>query len=164
MSDVAEEEWLDNDEESITRPHGVRFGEGQRRGSGRPKGSLNRKTIIKRVANRRRRLMVNGRLRRLTNLEWALHVIRTQAALGDHRAFALQEKLVARFSGPAEQRAPAVLFIPGQMTMEEWFAVYGEPGSQGKMVDPDAVIARFPHLKFLMQQMRAKQAPVLEET
>ena len=136
-------EFADSDEEARELPHGVRFGEGQKRGGGRPPGSPNRATIIKRVANKRHKVRLNGKVRSVTTLHLVLRMIATQASNGNIKAFDLQERIKATFAPTLrQQRRPTILFIPSQMTIEEFEAVWGIP-----RVPMEEVLARFPYLK-----------------
>ena len=99
-----DEDWLGPDPELMDsqRPHGLRFGEGQKRNTaGRPPGSPNRRTIIKRVANKRHKVKLEGHQRSKTTLELVLLMIRNRAARGDIGAYSLQEHLTSRSSESA---------------------------------------------------------------
>ena len=145
------------DDEIVERPHGVRFGEGQKRGRGRPPGSPNRSTIVKRVANKRHKIRKDGRARRLSTLELVLEVLRAEALQGNLRAFELQEKLVTRYAEQAKPRRATVFACSNKLTEEEWSAVYGLP----RLADEE-VLAKFPYLKYAIKgRGRDPDQPVL---
>ena len=139
--------FVDDDDDERKRPQGVRFGDGQDTGlGGRPAGSLNRTTIIKRVAKRRHLMKIDGKTCTRDTLDLVLRAIRTNAALGKITAFDLQEQLKARFQADITNRKAAVFFCSGKLTTEEWSMVYGT-----KDLNAEAVTARFPHLSRIVK-------------
>jgi len=146
--------WLDDvddDEPFSEMPHGVRFGEGQPRGRGRPPGSPNRTTILKRVARRRHKITIEGKRRTVSSIELVLHTIRTEASRGNMKALRLQEDLQGRYTERLSTRAaPGLLIVEQDLTVEEFVAVYGEPHDREPRKPAEDVLERFPHLRYIL--------------
>ena len=74
----------------------TRFQKGNKHGKGRPKGSLNMRTIVKQVADGKLSAKSNGKIRKRPRRELAVEQVGNKAAAGDLRAFdrfnALQER------------------------------------------------------------------------
>ena len=64
---------------------------------GRPRGSKNRKTIVRQIANEMHTVTENGQRRRLSTLALMLLALRNQALAGNVRAFRAYKKLVAKY-------------------------------------------------------------------
>lgn len=134
-------------------PPGLRFGEGQPPNlGGRPPGSENRKTIIKRVATKRHRIKLDGRPRTKNTLDLVLRAIRTAASRGEVAAFDLQEELKARFGLRPDRTPQAVLILGEELTAEEWDVVYGPDISDEECEE------RFPYLRKSRSAFREHQA------
>ena len=121
-------------------PHGLRFGEGQpinRRG--RPRGSPNIATMVRRVGLKRHRVEIEGKVRRKNTVELVALALRRKAIQGDNRALKLMQFLIAEatpmFSGPR-----GILIGDGKLPRDEWQAVFGY-----EMTDAE-VKERFPYL------------------
>lgn len=106
-------------------PRGLRFGEGQpiNRG-GRPRGSPNIATMVRRVAFKRHRVKIDGVVRRKSTVELVVLALRKKAAQGNVRAFKLQQLSLQNFA-PRERIRQGVLIVSEEITIEEWIAEYG---------------------------------------
>ncbi len=90
---------------------------------GRPRGSKNRKTIVKTVANEMHSVPENGKRRRLSTLGLVLLRLRNLALEGKsvraidefHRLLKVYQPQEARVRG-------GVLVVPAPMSQEEWIA------------------------------------------
>ena len=114
----------DDEEDTADRPHGLRFGEGQpinRRG--RPRGSPNTNTIIKRIAKKRFKITVDGKVQHKSAIELVLMAIKKKALEGCLSAFKLQQRLLEQF-GPQPVKRQGVLIGGEKITQLEWAAVY----------------------------------------
>jgi hypothetical protein len=117
-------DWED-EEDTADRPHGLRFGEGQpinRRG--RPRGSPNMKTIIERVAKKRFKITVDGKVQRKSAIALVLMAIQKKASEGNLAAFKLRQRLIEQF-GPQPAKRQGVLIVGEKLTNLEWGAAYG---------------------------------------
>ena len=140
-------------DDSCCPPPGLRFGEGQPPNlGGRPPGSLNRKTIIKRVAAKRHRIKLDGRPRTKNTLDLVLRAIRTAASRGEVTAFDLQEDLKGRFGLRPSRTLQAVLILGEKLTGEEWVVVYGSHISDEESEE------RFSYLRNARSSFREHQA------
>ena len=131
---------LDGVTNAPDRSRGVRFGEGQpinRRG--RPRGSPNLATLVKRVSKQRHRVVIDGKVRTKGTVELLIFALQKKAAEGDLRAIQLQKSLLQRLS-PVHEKASAVLIRGEKLNIDEWQAVYGEQYTD------DDVSELFPHL------------------
>lgn len=140
------------EEPTTDRPQGVRFGEGQpiNRG-GRPRGSPNIGTMVRRVALKRHRVKIEGRIRRKNTLELIALAILNKSARGDLRAFNLHQKLLQQGSAAGETRL-GVLISQEKFMIDEWLAVYGFDFSD------DEVEQRFPYLMRMRKDHQELQA------
>lgn len=84
----------------------------------RPKGSQNRKTIAKRVAQARVEMHINGKRRSITTEEAIYRVLRAASLKGNRQAFEFLEKLAAK-SGPAEIQVVET-FQRSVLSREDW--------------------------------------------
>ncbi len=91
---------------------------GNRRG--RPRGSKNRKTIVREIANEMHTVTEEGRRRRRSTLELMLLALRNRAAEGDVRAFRAYKKYLAKFEPQETPSKGGYLVAPAEMTPEEW--------------------------------------------
>lgn len=86
---------------------------------GRPLGSKNRKTIVKKIANEMHTVTEEGRQRQRSTLELMLLTLRNRAAEGDVPAFDTYMKYLMK-SEPQESNSKlGYLVVPAQQTMEE---------------------------------------------
>lgn len=115
------------------KEHQFRSGEdGNRNKRGRPKGSKNRKTIVREIVCERHRVTENGRKVTRTTAELLLQRLRMQAFAGDRRARKYYYELLERHG---EQKNSDVrrgfLFVPGDVgSMEDWVKKYGAPAPE----------------------------------
>ena len=93
---------------------------GNRRG--RPRGSKNRKTIVRKIANEMHAVTEDGRRRRRSTLEVMLLALRNRAAEGNVRAFRAYKKYLAKFEPQETHSRFGVLVAPAGMTPEEAIA------------------------------------------
>lgn len=90
---------------------------GNRRG--RPRGSKNRKTIVREIANETHTVTEDGRRRRRSTLELMLLALRNCAAEGNVRAFRAYKKYLAKFEPQESHSNAGYLVVPAEMTPEE---------------------------------------------
>jgi hypothetical protein len=93
---------------------------GNRRG--RLRGSKNRKTIVREIANEMHTLTEDGGRRRRSTLELMLLALRNRAAEGNARAFREYQKYLAKFEPQETHSNVGVLVAPAGMTPEEAIA------------------------------------------
>ncbi len=93
---------------------------GNRRG--RPRGSKNRKTIVREIMNEMHTVTEAGRRRRRSTLELMLLAFRNRAAEGNVRAFRAFEKLLAKYEPQDTHSNLGVLLVPATLTPEEAIA------------------------------------------
>ncbi|MCH9054063.1 MAG: hypothetical protein IIA72_23945 [Proteobacteria bacterium] len=90
---------------------------------GRPKGSKNRKTIVKAVANEMHSVLENGKRRRRSTLDLVLLRLRNMALEeGNDRAFEELHRLIKAYQPQATNDDAGCLVVPAEMTQEEWIA------------------------------------------
>ncbi len=90
---------------------------------GRPKGSKNRKTIVKAVANEMHSVLENGKHRRLSTLDLVLLRLRNMALEeGNDRAFEELHRLIKAYQPQATHDGAGCLVVSAEMTQEEWVA------------------------------------------
>jgi hypothetical protein len=98
-----------------------RFKQGQSGNpSGRPRGSKNRKTIVKRIANEMHAVTEDGRRRRRSTLELMLLALRNRAAEGNFRAFRAFKKYLTKFEPQDTPSKLGFLVVPAGLTEEEF--------------------------------------------
>ena len=85
-------------------PRGSRFGSGNTMGKGRRKGSRNLGTIYNKIAGTRVATQINGKTRKLTKRELAVHQLVNAAARGDFKSVVKMFELEQRY-GPREDGA-----------------------------------------------------------
>ena len=93
---------------------------GNRRG--RPRGSKNRKTIVREIANEMHSIAEHGRRRRRSTLELMLLAFRNHAATGKVQAFRAYQKYLAKFEPQDTNSNLGVLVVSAPMTFEETIA------------------------------------------
>ena len=100
---------------------------------GRPKGSKNRKTIVKAVANEMHTVAENGKRRRRTTLDLVLLRLRNMAlAEGNDRAFEELHRLIKAYQPQETNDRVGYLVVPAEMTREEWVAEQMEKNKHRK--------------------------------
>jgi hypothetical protein len=87
---------------------------------GRPKGSRNRKTIVRDVASELLTVTENGKRRRRTTLHVVLTLLRNKALEGDIRAMEELHRLSKVLEPNGSDRAGGVMVVPAEMSVEEW--------------------------------------------
>jgi hypothetical protein len=100
------------------RSQSLRFGQGQRRAPGRTKGSRNRKTIAKMIAEEVHEIRIEGQRRELTTIELLLYIISAKAASGDLSASRWLDELESRFT--TEPDTGGFLVAPEVLSVDEW--------------------------------------------
>ncbi len=90
---------------------------------GRPKGSKNRKTIVKAVANEMHCVTENGKRRRLSTIELVLLSLRNMALEGKNaRAFDEFHRLIKAYQPQEADGGLGYLVVRAIMSEEEWDA------------------------------------------
>jgi Family of unknown function (DUF5681) len=86
---------------------------------GRPKGAVDRKTIVERVFLARHTVIEQGKRRQRTVLELVLLALRNRAIDGNSKAFSKFHDLFERY-GPQDTRVEgAYIFMPEPLSVEE---------------------------------------------
>ena len=100
---------------------------------GRPKGSRNRKTIVKAVAHEMHGVTENGKRRRLSTIELVLLRLRNLALEGKNvRAFDAYHGLIKAYQPQASNDDVGYLVVPAPMSNEEWKADQEEKNKHRK--------------------------------
>ncbi len=100
---------------------------------GRPKGSKNRKTIVKEVANEMHSVIENGKRRKLSTLDLVLLRLRNMALKDKNvRAFEELHRLIKAYQPQATNDDVGYLVVPAEMTPEEWMAEQREKNKHRK--------------------------------
>ena len=90
---------------------------------GRPKGSKNRKTIVRAVANEKHTVVENGKRRRRSTLELVLIRLRNMALERKNvRAFEEFHRVIKTYQPQNADGKHGVIVAPPDMTPEEWIA------------------------------------------
>ncbi len=90
---------------------------------GRPKGSKNRKTIVKAVANEMHSVLENGKHRKRSTLDLVLLRLRNMALKeGNDRAFEELHRLIKAYQPQETNDDAGYLVVPAEMTQKEWIA------------------------------------------
>ena len=90
---------------------------------GRPKGSRNRKTIVKEVANEMHRVTGNGKRRRQSTIDFVLLRLRNMVLEAQNvRAFDEFHRLIKVHQPQESNENVGYLVVPAEMTPEEWIA------------------------------------------
>jgi hypothetical protein len=87
---------------------------------GRPKGSRNRKTIVRDVASELLTVTENGKRRRRTTLHVVLTLLRNKAFGGNIRAIDEVHRLSKVLEPKGSDRAAGVMIAPPEISVEEW--------------------------------------------
>ena len=100
---------------------------------GRPKGSKNRKTIVKAVANEMHSVFENGKHRRRSTLDLVLLRLRNMALEDKNvRAFEELHRLFKAYQPQATNDDAGYLVVPAEMSQEEWVAEQMEKNKHRK--------------------------------
>ncbi len=89
---------------------------------GRPRGSKNRKTIIRKIANEMHTVTENGRRRRLPTLALMILALRNTAATGNVPAFRAYNKFLVKYEPQESSSERGYLVVGPTMTPEEAIA------------------------------------------
>ncbi len=103
---------------------------GNRRG--RPRGSKNRKTIVREIMNEMHTVTEDGRRRRRSTLELILLAFRNRAAEGNVRAFRTYKKFLAKYDPQDTHSNLGVLLVPATLTPEEAIAESEKLNAEGR--------------------------------
>lgn len=87
---------------------------------GRPKGSKNRRTMVRDVAQEVHSIPKDGKTVRRTTVELVAMVVRDQAASGNANAIRDLEKLYQMFGRPSEPVASGGLTLPYPKPLDVW--------------------------------------------
>ncbi len=93
---------------------------GNRRG--RPRGSKNRKTIVRGIVKEMHTVTEDGQQRSRSTLELMLLALRNRAAEGNVRGFRAYTKYLAKYEPQETGSKLGYLVAPAEMTPEEWMA------------------------------------------
>ncbi len=89
---------------------------------GRPKGSKNRKTIVRAIMNEMHAVTEDGRRQPRSTLELMLIAFRNRAVEGNARAFREYRKFLAKYEPQASNSKLGCLVVPAPITVEEAIA------------------------------------------
>ncbi len=103
---------------------------GNRRG--RPRGSKNRKTIVRAIMNEMHAVTEDGRRRRRSTLELMLLALRNRAAEGNVRAFRAYKKFLAKYEPQDTHSNLGYLVVPAGISPEEELARNEELNAEGR--------------------------------
>ncbi len=93
----------------------------RRNKGGRPKGSLNRKTILKKIANHRHRIKEDGRWVKRTTIELVLMRLRDIALTENSpRIWGEFHRLLKKYGEPDLDENIGVLVAPAPISVEDW--------------------------------------------
>ncbi len=90
---------------------------GNRRG--RPRGSKNRKTIVREIANEAHAVTEDGQRRQRSTLELILLTLRNLMAEGNVRPFRAYKKYLAKYEPQDSRRKYGYLFVPAPVSLED---------------------------------------------
>jgi hypothetical protein len=93
---------------------------GNRRG--RPRGSKNRKTIVRKIMNETHAVTEDGQRRRRSTIELVLLALRNRAVEGNVRAFRAYKKFLAKHEPQGTHSDRGCLVVPATLTPEEAIA------------------------------------------
>lgn len=92
---------------------------------GRPKGSVNAKPIVERIAFEKHKTKDReGKPIKLTTLAAIIRILQHEAMAGNHRAAAIRDRYFSGYFEPEamEGEERGVLLAPAGMSAEEWIA------------------------------------------
>ena len=89
---------------------------------GRPKGSKNRKTIVRTIMNEMHTVTEDGRRRRRSTIALMLIAFRNRALEGNARAFREYRKCLAKYEPQASNSKLGCLVVPAPITVEQAIA------------------------------------------
>ncbi len=93
---------------------------GNRRG--RPRGSKNRKTIVRKIMNEMHVVTEDGQRRRRSTIELMLLALRNLTAAGNEPAFRAYKKFLAKYEPQGTHSNFGYLVVPATLTPEEAIA------------------------------------------
>ncbi len=106
-------------------------------GRGRPRGSKNRKTIVREIANEMHAITEDGQRRRRPTLELVLLALRNLAAEGNVRAFRAYNKTLAKYEPQNTHKKYGYLVVPASIPLEESeFEIVYEDADGNTSIDP----------------------------
>ena len=106
-------------------------------GRGRPRGSKNRKTIVREIANEMHTVTEDGHRRRRPTLELVLLALRNLMAEGNVRAFRAYNKTLAKYEPQDSHRKYGYLVVPAPVSLEDSeFEIVYEDADGHTPIDP----------------------------
>lgn len=97
-----------------------------RNSKGRPKGSKNRKTIVRNIASKRHTVTINGQQQQLTVLEALILKLQYAAIEKGGRAQREHQRLLKKYDVQQDEaQRYGVLVTPPEMTPEEFMIAFG---------------------------------------
>ncbi len=108
---------------------------GNRRG--RPRGSKNRKTIVRGIVNEMHTVTEDGQQRSRSTLELMLLALRNLAAEGNVRAFRAYKKYLAKYEPQDTRRKYGYLVVPASIPLKDSpFPIVYEDADGNTPIDP----------------------------
>lgn len=89
---------------------------------GRPKGSKNRKTVLRNIMYETLVVTENGKRRRRTTLELLLVTLRNLSLKGNVRATRVFWKYLEKYAPQESHSGAGYIVVPAEMSPEEWTA------------------------------------------
>jgi hypothetical protein len=105
---------------------------------GRPKGSVNLKKLTRKVALKKHRVVVDGRVVRKALLELVIEAMIRSAASGAPSMAALHQELRAKVRPQEGEKQGGLLIVPELLSAEEWIAQAEERNAVAQ--DPETYI------------------------
>lgn len=89
---------------------------------GRPKGAVNAKPILVRIAFMKHKIKEHGKMMVRTTLELIILILQREAMSGNHRAAAIRDRYFSNYLEPdlGEGEKCGILLVPAGMSAEEW--------------------------------------------
>ena len=89
---------------------------------GRPKGAVNTKPIVTRIAFEKHTVKENGEAVKRSTIDLLIHTLQQESMRGNHRAAAVRDKHFGRFMEleKNEGSSSGVLLVPDKVSPEEW--------------------------------------------
>ncbi|MGE4431061.1 MAG: DUF5681 domain-containing protein [Sphingobium sp.] len=112
-------------------PEEHRFKKGNKQGKGRPRGSRNLKTCVREALEAKVPAKINGKTRKVSKIELAMHQLANKASKGELKAIDKATALYERY-GPPEEDGP----IPDDEqaydieTLRHHLKIQGETGDE----------------------------------
>jgi len=88
--------------------------------AGRPKGSKNRKTIVKEIAFEKHKVMTDSGHQTVSTIELSFLELRNQVASGNAQALRVYDAILKRYDVQIRNEGAGVLLVSAQISAEEW--------------------------------------------